>query len=223
VANELLPRKFTAAQQRQIAAWEVARRWRTLAADKIFPASVGYQLPGSALGSGHNLLLTAHRLGISGEETCSAGAAGRAGAVLSQYHCAAVLRATYSDSTGSLVATVGVDVLPGDAAARKVARALSVGRNGSGPLAVRAASVAGTVAATFRDPDRELSTTTSTGPYVISSVVGYADGRPQEPIYSEDRYVYEEMKNFAGGVTQAVSEVLGRPPHTPTCPGAPGC
>ena len=44
VAIQLLPRQFTAGQQRQIEAWEVMRRWQTMPAGQIFPASVSYQL-----------------------------------------------------------------------------------------------------------------------------------------------------------------------------------
>src|SRR5208282_956353 len=39
VAIWLLPRQFTAGQQRQIMAWEVSGRWQTLTAGQIFPAS----------------------------------------------------------------------------------------------------------------------------------------------------------------------------------------
>ena len=46
VAIQLLPRHFTASQQRQIEAWEVMRRWQTMPAGQIFPASVSYQLSG---------------------------------------------------------------------------------------------------------------------------------------------------------------------------------
>ena len=45
VAIQLLPRHFSASEQRQIEAWEVMRRWQTMPAGQIFPASVPYQLP----------------------------------------------------------------------------------------------------------------------------------------------------------------------------------
>src|SRR5262249_23720882 len=44
VAVQLLPRHFTASQQRQIQAWEVIRRWQTMPAGQVFPASIPYQL-----------------------------------------------------------------------------------------------------------------------------------------------------------------------------------
>ncbi len=56
VAIQLLPRQFTAGQQRQIEAWEVMRRWQTMPAGQIFPASVSYQLSAS-------LVTTSERLG----------------------------------------------------------------------------------------------------------------------------------------------------------------
>ena len=45
VAAELMPRTFTAGQQRQITDWEYGRSWRALPAGQIFPASVSYQAP----------------------------------------------------------------------------------------------------------------------------------------------------------------------------------
>ena len=44
VAIQLLPRQFSAGQQRQIEGWEVMRRWQTMPAGQIFPASVSYQI-----------------------------------------------------------------------------------------------------------------------------------------------------------------------------------
>ena len=49
VALQLMPRHFSAGEQRQIEAWEVMRRWQTMPAGKIFPASVPYQLPAKVL------------------------------------------------------------------------------------------------------------------------------------------------------------------------------
>ena len=48
VAIRLLPRQFTAGQQRQIMAWEIGGRWQQLPAGQIFPASVTYQLSADA-------------------------------------------------------------------------------------------------------------------------------------------------------------------------------
>src|ERR1700722_11619666 len=68
VATELMPRSFTAEQQRQITDWEYGRSWRALLAGQIFPASVGYQAP--AVLDDSSLVLTAHRIGIAGQSSC---------------------------------------------------------------------------------------------------------------------------------------------------------
>ena len=51
VATQLMPRTFTAGQQRQITDWEYGRSWRALSAGQIFPASVSYQAPAVLDGS----------------------------------------------------------------------------------------------------------------------------------------------------------------------------
>ena len=65
VAIQLLPRHFTASQQRQIEAWEVMRRWQTMPAGQIFPASVSYQLPAKVLQDTVPLNLDALRVSIA--------------------------------------------------------------------------------------------------------------------------------------------------------------
>ena len=85
---------------------------------QIFPASVGYQLSARVLEGGSPLTLAALRVGIAPQSGCTAGAiTAAAAAVLHRDGCEAVLRATYVDATRSYVATVGVAVLPTDAAA----------------------------------------------------------------------------------------------------------
>ena len=180
IAVQILPRRFSAAQQQQIMAWESARHWRALPAGKIFPAAVGYQVPAYALGAGSVLPLTAHRVGIAGQASCARAAASPGvGAVLDKHGCAKMLRATYIDATGSLVVTVGVAVMPGQAAAEASIRALPVQhglRSGVRPLAYR-----NTLATGFGDAQRQLTMAISRGPYLILSAAGYADGRPRVP------------------------------------------
>src|SRR5712691_3287220 len=65
IAVQVMPRRFTAAQQQQIMAWESARRWRALPAARIFPANITYQLPSFALAGSAGLSLQARRVGIS--------------------------------------------------------------------------------------------------------------------------------------------------------------
>jgi hypothetical protein len=219
-AGQLLPRRFSLAQQQQIMTWQTARRWRVRPAGQVFPATVSYQLPGYSLASGTGLALTARRIGIARQASCTAATDLAAARLLSRRGCQAVLRATYVDSTGSLVVTVGVAVLPSAAAAGAVAAALPhSGRPGAG---VRAVAFGQTLASSFGDRQRQLSWAVSDGPYLIMSVAGYADGRPRVPL-SSDSYAAQEMTSAADGVAEAVAMPLGALPAAPRCPGAPGC
>ncbi len=219
-ASQLLPRRFSAVQQQKIMTWEMARRWRARSAGQIFPAAVSYQLPGYSLASGSGLNLTAQRIGIAKQATCAAGTDPAAARALERQGCVAVLRATYVDSTGALVVTVGVAVLPTAAAAGAVANELPhSGQPGDG---VRAVAFPDTLAQSFGDRQRQLSWAVSDGPYLIMSAAGYADGRPRVPL-SSDSYAAQEMTSVADGVAEAVAMPLGAQPAAPHCPGAPGC
>jgi hypothetical protein len=220
VSAQLLPRKFTSAQQRQIMSWETARRWRVLPAGKLFPATVSYQLPAAALDAGTQLPLTAYRVGISRQTTCAKASDPAAARVLSAGHCAAMLRATYADGTDSILVTVGVAVMPAAAAARSAAGKLSAGPELH--PGVRAVAFRGTLAASFDDRQRQLSWATSAGPYVIMATAGYADGMPEVAVAS-DPYADQEMTSLANGVAGAIGAPLGAQPPPPRCPGAPGC
>jgi len=220
VSAQLLPRKFTAAQQQQIMAWEIGKRWRTMAAGEIFPATITYQLPAAVLEASTQLSLTAHRVGIARQATCQAASDPAAAAVLAAGRCAAVLRATYADQTYSMLVTVGVAVMPGAAAAKSAAGRLSAGSQphpGVKPVPFR-----DTLAQAFGDQQRQLSWAISEGPYLIMSTAGYADGRPREQI-SSDPYASQEMTSLAAGVADAVGDPLAVAPPPPRCPGAPGC
>jgi hypothetical protein len=222
VAAQMLPRQFSAAQQRQIAAWEIAKRWRALPAGTIFPATVTYRLPGYAMDGNQPLSLRAHRLGVAAADRCASGAGPVAARILHRYGCIAILRATYADSTGSLVATVGVAVLPGNAAAVTAQAKLTAAGPSDLPGSVRPAPVAGTLAARFTSAQRQLSWNTHAGPYVILTTVGYADGRPRVRV-AADAYLSAEMTSLNQGLARASADVLGKAPPAPTCPGAPGC
>jgi hypothetical protein len=221
-ASQVLPRQFTAAQQRRIEAWEIAKRWRALPEGAIFPATVSYRLSGDVLDGGQGLSLRARRLGVSTAARCSRGAGPAAAHVLDRYGCAAVLRATYADSTGSLVATVGVAVLSDSAGAAAAGHKLAGSEPGDQVGTVRPAPVSGTLASRFDNAQRQLSWGTHTGPYVILTTVGYADGRPRVRV-AADSYLSAEMTALNVGLTDAVAGVLGKPPPKPVCPRAPGC
>ena len=232
VAIQLLPRQFTAGQQRQIEAWEVMRRWQTMPAGQIFPASVSYQLPANLLQGATPLDLDAFRVSIAPQESdcVKAVTSAAVGAVLRRNGCKAVLRATYVDATRSYVMTVGVAVLPTEAAAASADSRLSqarlavardpvgAGRLSAGVLVVRFRGAA----ARQYDYNRQISASFTAGPYVIMYAAGYSDNRPQVPV-SEDNYSDKEMTYMALGVANSVADTLAANPAAPHCPGTPGC
>jgi hypothetical protein len=220
--TQVMPRRFTVAQQRAIQSWEISRRWRTFPETTIFPGSVPYQLPATALDGGSGLTLVARRLGIGPAVGCTQGANPAAAVILVAYGCARVLRATYVDSTGSMLVTVGVAVLPSNAAATAAGNRLADGEPQVAIGAVAPVPVPGTLAAGFSASQRQLSWATHAGSYVIMATAGFADGRPQEHV-ALDAYLSAEMSDLELGLGDTVFGVLGKVPATPSCPGAPGC
>ena len=232
VAIQLLPRHFSASQQRQIEAWEVLRRWQTIPAGQIFPASVPYQLSAQALKDTTSLDLDALRVSIAPQESDCAKAvtSATAGAALRRNGCEAVLRATYIDATRSYVMTVGVAVLPNAAAAASADSGLASPRltaareasaAGRLPGGVQVVRFGGTAAGLY-DYHRQISKSFRAGPYLVMYAVGYADSRPRVPV-SGDPYSNAEMTSMATGVADSVARTLAAPPAPPRCPGAPGC
>jgi hypothetical protein len=220
---QVLPRSFSATQQRQITAWEVGKRWRTLPAGDIFPSTVHYQLSASSLDDVTGVSLEAARVGIAPQATCAEGTDPAAGRILGQDGCQALLRATYTDESATYVVTVGVAVLPSAARASAASAALARAdaSSDSGP-GVRAAPFRGTPSGQFGDGQRQLTRALPAGPYLIMYTAGYADGRPRVSI-GEDSYAEGEMTSAAQGAAEAVAGTLGSPPPAPHCPGTPGC
>ena len=220
IAHAVLPRQFTAAQRRQISDWEMERRWRELTTGKIFPAAVSYTVPGTDFNGGSDLTLQAQRLVIGQTTSCASAFDPAAGSLLARHGCSTVLRATYLDASGSIVATIAVAVLPGTTAASAAYDALgATGASAPGPAL--ALAVPGTPAAGFDDDERQLSSGVAAGPYVILATAGFADDRGEQ--VSTDAYVSGEMDSLVSGLVTAVQNILGRPPPEPVCPGAPGC
>jgi hypothetical protein len=220
--TQVMPRRFTIAQQRQIQSWEIGRRWRQLPESAIFPGFVSYQLPSQAFEGGEGLALSAQRLGIGPPVGCTGGTDVAAAKVLDRYGCRAILRATYVDSTGSMLVTVGVAVLPSIPAATAAGNRLAKPRPQVTTGSVAPVPVPGTLAARFGSAQRQLSWATHAGSYVIMATAGYVDGRPPAHV-SADPYLLSEMINLTQGLGDSVSGVLGKAPPVPTCPGAPGC
>jgi hypothetical protein len=221
VVTELLPRTFTAGQQRQITDWEYGRSWRALSAGQIFPASVSYQAP--AVLDDSSLLLTARRIGVARQSACGAVTDPAAARVLDRNGCSAMLRATYTDGTDSYVVTVGVAVLPSTTQAEAAYAELSDVAAAAGiQPGVDALAFSGTPAALFTNQRRQLSGFLRAGTYVALYTIGYADSRPREPV-SSDSYADGEMTAVGSGVASAALAEVGAPQPAPHCPGTPGC
>lgn len=218
IVVQVLPRRFTTAQQQQIIAWEIGKRWRTWTAAQIFPATVAYHVSG--FGPGEGVRLTAHRIGIAGQAPCQSATDPSVARVLARHGCVAVLRATYGDATGALAVTVGIVVMPVPASANASLKALP--RSTGLAPGIRAVPFAHTLAAQFGDSQRQLSWVGNEGPYLVMSTVGYADGR-RRVRESADPYIKNEMISVAHGIGNLVGSRLGAPPPSPRCPGAPGC
>jgi hypothetical protein len=221
-ASQLMPRRFSPAEQQQITNWDYAKRWRALAAGSIFPGTVSYRAF-SPSSDDPALTLSARRLGIARQSTCQTAADPTAARFLDAGGCTALLRATYVDGTDSYVVTVGAAVLPGAPQAAAAAKKITAedGKSGLGP-AVHTVPFAGTPSAGFTNPRRQLSGVVVKGSYVVLYTVGYADARPREPV-AGDSYADGEMTGAGTGVAKAVLAVLAAPVPVPRCPGAPGC
>ncbi len=156
--------------QAQIAAAgqrEFAVLWQRLSAGQIFPPSVSYL---STLGAETKATL----VGIAPQTPCGAAVDASAAAVLKAAGCVTVLRATYTDASHTMLATVGIAVMGGADGAQSAQSALMGGGRG-GLLPV---SFPGTVASLFTGKARETYVAQSTaGRYIFLYAAGYADGR----------------------------------------------
>ena len=229
ISGQLMPRRFTAAQRARIEGWEIAARWRTTPKDKIFPAKVPYDLAGDQIGVPGSLDLTARRLGIARQATCAKaiGAAPPALSMLDRNGCQALLRATYTDATSSLVLTVGVAVLRNQRSAISAAHYLTGSLTAiegaqAKHLLLRPVSVPDSPASAFAGHQRQLSWVVGSGSYLVLATAGYADGRPRVALGS-DPYTMMEMASLARGVATDIAGPLGSQPALPHCPGERGC
>lgn len=144
---------------------ESASRWRLLTAGQIFPSLIYYVTTAGA----H----TAARLvGIAPAAPCASATDGAVGVVLARHGCRAMLRATYADASGTLVATAGIAVMPdGPAAGIAFVQAPSDG------VGLDTVSFPDTPAGQFGDPQRAWFGSEREGRYIEFMVAGFADGR----------------------------------------------
>ena len=222
LTSSLLPRHFSAGQQRQIMAWEVGKRWRSLPAGDIFAPSVRYELPAAAVDDLTGIGLQAARVGIAPQSSCAAATDPAAARALDGHGCQALLRATYTDESATYVLTIGVAVLPSAARAAAAQAAITAAGGGGQFPGVQAVAFGGTPAGSFGATQRQITRSFVAGPYIVMYTAGYTDGRPQVPI-GEDSYAESEMTSAARGVAETVAGTLAAAPRAPSCPGSPGC
>ena len=138
-------------------------------AGQIFPAAAPYV-------NWDGLYTTGYRVGIARQASCEAAFDPPVAQILRRHGCAAVLRATYVNQSGSQVATVGVAVMPSLAAA--LAAVSSVASAPGQTAGLRAAGFPGTWSDRFGDAQRGWFGVSSSGPYAYFFAAGYTDGRP---------------------------------------------
>ncbi len=162
-----LNRSATPAEVQAATRAEVTTRWERLPAGKIFPGQLTY-----LDSAGVSVRLT--RSGIARPARCAQAVDAAVARVLVANGCRAVLRASYVDPTGTLVATLGIAVFPSSAAAR-AAQASSSGSSAG----LDAFTVPGTAASGFGNAQRETfgGAYPQQGPYVILVTAGFTDGR----------------------------------------------
>lgn len=192
--------------QAQIAAAgqrEQAVLWERLSAGQIFPASVSYM----SLGPNQ----TATRVGIAQQAPCASAVDAAAAAVFMRTGCVRMLRATYTDASGTALATIGIAVMDSPGAARTAMLLLAVGTH-RGLLPV---SFPGTVADAFTVRARETySAEEAEGPYVFLYAVGYSDGRPTtlDPAYIPGGNLGESAPvNLADGLVSTLDATFQVP------------
>lgn len=155
--------------------------WRNESAERLFPASVG-DPPNSQYEVSDKSVAQWRRMGISEDTECSKGLSGETRKTAQQLGCKAVVRATYVDLTGEMVATVAIVVLPESAtAAQEMGEYLQDQSGEEYPDgAVIPFKVPGTLAAKWKEDRRNGMGGVGLGanlPYAIAVTTGAVDGR----------------------------------------------
>ncbi|WP_307845642.1 hypothetical protein [Planomonospora sp. ID67723] len=195
-AGAELTRGPSAAELRRASAEEVARRWRTWPAGRIFPQTVPY----SAEQGG---VERARRVGISPETACDPAVDARLRDSLRRAGCRAVLRATYLDALQGLVVTVGVAAFPDDRGADAAKAALP--RGGRPAPGLKALAFPGTVTDRFTPAGRQTFSARRSGPYVVMVTVGRTDGRPAKAAGEQRPTMFAFADDIAAQILAALS------------------
>ncbi|WP_330343289.1 hypothetical protein [Streptomyces sp. NBC_00557] len=154
--------------------------WRNETVDRLFPSTIG--VPHYADQASDKKVAQWSRMGVSQDTSCSQGLSGQTKQTAQRLGCEAVLRATYVDLSGEMVATVAIIVLPKDStAAQEMGNYLADQSTADHPsAAVVPLTVPGTLAAKWQADKRNGMGGTAIGgnlPYAIAVTTGAVDGR----------------------------------------------
>lgn len=166
-----LTRHAAAAEASAAGQQEIGTRWLRLTAGQIFPHTVAYT--SSQTGGPWS----AHLVGIAPRASCPAATDPAIGTALAKSGCLALLRATYADVSGTLIATVGIAAMPSPTAAAGALPGTGTSNQASREAGVDAIGFPGTVSDLFGNAQRALFANQVQGPYIFFDSVGFADGR----------------------------------------------
>lgn len=180
-AGALVVKEFNEAQVQVINDAFLPEAWHNMPADRFFPDRLGVVRIGVG-GEAHAWA----RQGIDAESTCEdPGLEPKLADAVNEHGCQAVLRATYVDTTATLVTTIAVAVVGSASDAQSIGEEFDPAREHPGQL-VRTLPVAGTPAEDWTDGNRVgveidiMHIGSDEVPYVVALTVGYVDGRPVE-------------------------------------------
>lgn len=186
-----LRRGPTAAELRRAADAEVARRWASWPAGRIFPGRLAYSVVGTSE--------YAARVGIGDGTDCLGAVDATLGPVLVREGCRAVLRATYLDQLQGVVVTVGVAAFPSEQVAYRARLALPAGR-------LRALPIAWTPADRFTDAARQFASVERAGPYLLLTTAGQTDGRPAAAVPVPRSGVFDAAPQLGHEIGQTLAQ-----------------
>ncbi|WP_245657753.1 hypothetical protein [Herbidospora mongoliensis] len=188
-------------EQRAAAAEELARRWRTWPAGKIFPERLTY----TSEQGGREV---AGRVGIGPGTDCAAAVDVALRASMEAAGCRGVIRATYLDAVQGVVVTIGVGAFRDAAAVMAATTALPHEHRPSPGL--RPLSFPKTATERFTAAGRQYGTYHRAGPYLVMVTAGQVDGRPAKAL---DRPL-TSMFTFTDELSEQIARALVAPGPT---------
>jgi hypothetical protein len=185
--------------------------WRNETAEKLFPPTIG-AISSGAYDVSDKKLAQWSRMGISQDTSCVKGLSGQTREKAEKLGCKAVLRATYVDLTGEMVATVAIVVLPEGTAGQEMSEYFDEQEHADVPdAAVVPYPVPGTLAAKWRENRRNgMGGDTLGGGYAFAVTTGAVDGRTSGNLPGEfgDYGANEEDRKPWMDAAHALSEIF---------------